>query len=506
VTKDTRFFQPGWLFILLVVSGLALGLGIRAYDLTDPPFDFHATRQFRSAIIARGMYYESLDDIPDDIRESAMYAWGIESVIEPQVLEKLAVWSYLISGAEHLWIPRLLSAIFWVLAGLAVLLIGRELGSLDAGLVAMFYFLFLPYSIYASRTFQPDPLMVGLIAWALWALLRWYRIRTLKMALWAGLLAGLSIYVKSVALYFVGFGFAGLILLGVGLRNAIRDKQIWAMGILTILPNSLFYIYGLWIAGFLGRQFNYRFFPDMLRDPAFYIRWQEMTTNIAGFGAVLAGLAGILLLEDKGKRGLLVGMWFGYGLYSLTFPYHTLTHDYYQLPFLLLVAISLISVLSEIFQRLSVLDRSVLARSFVVILLFGGAFFKTWDVRVNLARDDYRSEYEYWADLGELIEPGKRTLSLSHAYGYYLSYYGHVANDYWPGAGDFDLRALAGDDVDAMQKNLYTKIDEYDYFVITKMGDFNANSELKAHLYDSYHLQDEGDGYLIFDLNQPAIP
>ena len=504
--NESRFFQPGWFFFVLVVLGLALGLGIRVYDLTDPPFDFHPTRQFRSAIIARGMYYETLDDIPDVQRQAAAYAWGSENIIEPQVMERLAVWSYRLCGAERLWMPRLLSSLFWVSAGLAVLLIGREMGSLDGSLVAMFYFLFLPYSIYASRTFQPDPLMVSLIAWALWANLRWFRSRTMKIALWAGLLGGLAIYVKSVAVYFMGFGFLGLILLGVGLRNALRDKQIWAMGILTILPNTLFYIYGLWIAGFLGRQFNYRFFPEMLRDPAFYIRWQEMATNIAGYGAVLAGLAGILLLKDKGKRGLLAGLWIGYGLYSLTFPYHTWTHDYYQLPFILIVSISLISVLSEIFQRLSVLDRGIWARGFVVILLFGGAFFKIWDVRVNLARDDYRHEYEYWSDLGELIEPEARTLSLSHAYGYYLSYYGYVANDYWPDAGDINLRVLAGNDVDALEENLYARIDEYDYFVITKTGDFNANPELKEHLFENYHLQDEGDGYLIFDLNQAAKP
>ena len=504
--QNRRFFQPSWFFISLVALGLILGLGIRVYDLTDPPFDFHATRQHRSAIIARGMYYETRDDMPDTLLAPAIYAWNNESIIEPQVLETFAVWSYQLSGAEQVWIPRLLSSIFWVLAGVAVLLMGRELGSLDGGLVAMFYFLFLPYAIYASRTFQPDPLMIGLIAWTLWAVLRWYRERTLKTAILAGLLGGLAIYVKSVALFFVGFGFVGLILFGVGLKQALRDKQIWSLGILTILPTALFYIYGLWIAGFLQRQLSYRFFPDMLRDPAFYIRWQEMTTNIAGYGAVLAALAGILLLKDKGKRGLLAGMWVGYVVYSMTFSYHTLTHDYYQLPFILLISISLISVLTEIFQRLVVLDSSLIARGFVVILLIGGAFFKIWDVRVNLARDDYRNEYQYWEGLGELIEPGKRTLSLSHAYGYYLSYYGHVSNDNWPGADDFYLRALGGDDVKAVQDNLFASIDEYDYFVVTKMGDFSSTPELKEYLYSNYRLMDEGDGYLIFNLRQPATP
>lgn len=504
--ENLHFFRPDWFFVVLVVFGVALGLGIRAYDLTDPPFDFHSTRQHRSAIIARGMFYEGRDDIPDDERAAAMYAWNNETIIEPPLLEQITVWLYRLGGAERLWIPRLLSSILWVLAGLAVLLMGRELGSFDGALVAMFYFLFLPYSIYASRAFQPDPLMTCLIAWALWAVLRWYRLRTIKLAILAGLLGGLAIYVKSVAVFFIAGGYVGLILFGVGLWKALRDKQIWTMAVITILPTALFYVYGLWIAGFLQQQLSYRFFPALLRDPAFYIRWQEMATNLAGYGAVLAALAGILLLKDKGKRGLLAGLWVGYGVYSLTFAYHTLTHDYYQLPFILIVAISLIVVFTEVFQRLADVDKSVLERGFVVLLLIGGAFFKIWDVRVNLARHDYREEYQYWQQIGELIEPGKKTVSLSHAYGYYLAYYGHVGNDSWPDSNDIQIRALAGEDVSDFKSNILRRINEYDYFVVTKMGEFNDNSELKERLFDNYLLMAEGDGYLIFDLNQTLKP
>ena len=47
-------------FVLLILLGL--GIYIRLYDLTDPPLDFHPTRQLRSAIIARSMYYRSLPE------------------------------------------------------------------------------------------------------------------------------------------------------------------------------------------------------------------------------------------------------------------------------------------------------------------------------------------------------------------------------------------------------------------------------------------------------------
>lgn len=40
------------LFRFALLLTFLLALDIRLYDLTDPPFDFHSTRQFRSAVIA----------------------------------------------------------------------------------------------------------------------------------------------------------------------------------------------------------------------------------------------------------------------------------------------------------------------------------------------------------------------------------------------------------------------------------------------------------------------
>ena len=39
---------------------LLLGLFLRFTDLTDPPLDYHAMRQYRGALIARSMYYQVL--------------------------------------------------------------------------------------------------------------------------------------------------------------------------------------------------------------------------------------------------------------------------------------------------------------------------------------------------------------------------------------------------------------------------------------------------------------
>jgi len=227
-----------------------------------------------------------------------------------------------------------------------------------------------------------------------------------------------------------------------------------------------------------------------------------MATNISGFGTLLAALASIFMVTDKGKRGLLGGLWLGYFIYSMTFPYHTLTHDYYQLPLILVVAISITVVASELLSRMAVVEKSIWAKAVVVILLFAGAFFKVWDVRVNLVRTDYRGDVAFYEEVGEFIEPGARALSMSPAYGHTLSYYGWVLNDSWIRPGDVNLRILAGASENDVLESSYNKIDEYDYFVSTQIGALNNTPELKELLYENYEVLVEGDGYIIFDLKR----
>ena len=51
---STRAARTAALLVLFVAA-----LTIRLYDLTDPPLDFHPTRQLLSAIKARAIYYRT---------------------------------------------------------------------------------------------------------------------------------------------------------------------------------------------------------------------------------------------------------------------------------------------------------------------------------------------------------------------------------------------------------------------------------------------------------------
>jgi 4-amino-4-deoxy-L-arabinose transferase-like glycosyltransferase len=165
-----------------LLQGVALallflaGLGIRLYDLRDLPLDFHPTRQLFTAIIARSYYYRDTPSTPTWERERAAAQLAAEET-EPPSIDWLAAQTYRLIGHVDLFYPRLYSALFWLLAGLPLFWIARELSNTDGGLLALGVYLLAPYGVIASRSFQPDPLMTGLTIAAWWCMLRWLRAR-----------------------------------------------------------------------------------------------------------------------------------------------------------------------------------------------------------------------------------------------------------------------------------------------------------------------------------------
>lgn len=484
-----------YIFLLII---FAVGLAIRLYDLKDPPLDFHSTRQLHSALMARGIFYQYRTDVPDWQRELAVRQWKAEGEIEPPIMENLVGLTYRLVGSDDLWIPRLYSIFFWMVGGIGLYFLARELAG-DGALVAFLYFLILPYGAVASRAFQPDPLMVTMIIFAWYAIVRWMRTPTWKWAIAAGLLGGLAIYVKAVAVFFIGGAWLGLLIAQGDYLKTLRNRQIWVMGLLTVLPYGCYHIYGMYITKVLEGQMSLRFFPQLWKDPAFYLRWNGQLASVVGFEWFLVSILGICMLKDKRQRGMLLGVVFGYFVYGMTLSYHISTHDYYQLPFIPLVALGLAVAASVLFRNLR--GPQWIALPIVMGVLLYGMTIKAWDTRVTLKRDDYSAEVTFWQKLGKELE-GSSVVGLTQDYGYRLAYWGWLSNTNWMSSGDFNLRALSGQEFD--MKSLFEEVTAgKDYFLVTMLGELDKQPALKDFLYTYYSIKDQGDDYVIFDLHHP---
>lgn len=488
----TRLSQFAALVLLL-----ALGFGIRLYDLTDLPLDFHPTRQLLSALKARGMYYEILTG--DEHRSFAIQQWKIRAAIEPEIVERIAALTYPLTG-EALWVARAYSSLFWIISAVFLFLLAKRFTSADGALAAAAFYLFAPYAVAASRSFQPDPLMVALVIIFWWAVSKWADEPTsYKWAIIAGLFGGLAIYVKFVAAFFIIGGGLGAALRRDSLRDVLRRPQLYLMALLGILPGAGYVVYGVWVAGFLGQQFGGRFIPAYFLSPSYYLGWVGMLNLVIGAAALAGGLLGLFFFEKDGRR-FAFGLWGGYGVFGLYFNYHISSHDYYSLPLIPIVALSLAPLADWFFLQLGNLTPSRLSRLAAGGVLLMGLFASLWNLRADMKRVDYRPEAPMWAEIGALLGD-KNAIGLTQDYGSRLAYWGWTAITPWQTYGDkiyhADLRGA--DAYRNFEKGFAAAISKKDLFLVTDFDELSRQPLLKEKLAE-YSVFAEGNGYVIFDL------
>lgn len=485
-----------WLFVLAIFIG---GFALRMVDITDLPLDFHPTRQLFSALKVRGMYYESLaPNIPDWQREMAVRQWKTQPTLEPEMIEALALAAYTAKGAADLSLPRIITAVFWIISGIFLFLAARRLVSPDGALLTASAYLFIPYTVYASRSFQPDPLMVAFIAAFIWALAGWLDEENWRWAVLAGLFGGLAIYTKAVAIFFV----AGAALLGIlkkiSLKDALKNTQVWGIALLALLPTLIYYINGLALGGGTSQNYSGRFFPELLISPSFYLRWGLNLNQMIGYLAIALALVGLLLFP-KTKNGIVIGLWGGYILYGLIFNYHFSTHDYYQMPFLPVVALTLAPIGEMISETVRTRAKGVMPRFILftawTLALLGAA----WTVYSDLRAVDYRPLAQTYRQVGDLLRDEGKIVALTEDYGYRLNYWGWLNVTHFPSAGDLWYQEKRGDPQDFAQTfEKYAK--NRSFFVVTDFDEWALQEDLRLHLTENYPIHAEGDAYLIFDL------
>lgn len=499
-----RFFKG-----MLVVVVLALGLAVRLYDLTDQPIDFHPTRQLRSAVIARGMYYSMLPQVDPEIRELAVSFWYSTGQLEPPLLERVVAYTYLLTGGENLWISRLYTSFFWMISAVALFGLARRMlagdrteGSpsregiiLGGALIALTYYLLLPFAVQASRSFQPDPGMVMLIVLSVYALYRWSEELAWKWAVLAGLFGGIAILTKVMAAYILAGAAIALVLYTLGIKRFWRSLQVYAMLALMLLPTALYYL------GRGGRANEYFqnwtvSLSHLLLEPAFYARWFSLMSELMGLGALLVALGGVMISRPR-ARILLAGLWLGYLVYGLFLPYQMYTHSYYHIQLTPIVALSLAPAGALFLERLSSEGR--VWRALFAVVLVIGVGFSTWLAILPQYRESFQTERPYWEKVASYLPTDGKIIGLTQDYGYRLMYYGWRKVALWPNRGEQKLNTLRGNSRE-FDQFFQQRVEGRNYFLITAFNQLNDQPDLKEFLAATYPVAAEGQGYLIYDL------
>ncbi len=298
--------------------------------------DFQEVRQYHSALLARGFYegllFGEIESAPPD------------GIIEPPVIELAVSFAYYTFGGEYLWIPRLLSAVFWTIGGVFLYLVARKIVSqIPAAAFSVCFYLFVPFSVLPSRAFMPESLMIMMLLISIFTILRYHEQPSTRRLAIAATASSLAMFVKPGICFFQIFGaFVSLAIYREGIRGSLTSLRLLIFAVLSLLPTGLFYLYGMLIGGFLQGHIQDKIRPDLLLKESFWIGWLQQIGIVVGYVALVGALVGILVLRAGLPRVLIIGLWIGYFLFGLSFTFHVRSHDYYSLQLIPVVALSLV--------------------------------------------------------------------------------------------------------------------------------------------------------------------
>lgn len=462
---------------LIAVTVMMLGaLWIRALELDQSIVTFHATRHYRSAVLARACYFDRAADVPAWARAVADAGRSMQPAGELPVMEWAACGAYLALGREDVMIPRAVAVIVWVAAAIPVWLLARRLTgppeggphSSNAALVAVAIHLFLPYGIIASRNFQPDPLMTLTSLWALVALVRHHDQPTRSRLIAAATLVAVAGLVKPMSIF-------------ITIPAALVLSRFSLVG---VIPPALYYGYDA-VFGTLARdQMQLRFVPNLIPTAFFWKGLLNMVSRVETLPLFVLGLIGAAVAPRPPGRRLLASLFAGYLLFAFGFTYHMPTHDYYHLPYIPIVAVGVAALIA----RVSVFGppkggpytiKYVVGALCASIIAWGAI-----SARPRLHIDGAGELQRMYTEIGEAAQHDPRVLFLDDAYGYALMYHAQIAGDSWPNLDDLNAERLGGAEPIDAEARFARDFEDYapNYFVITDLGSLRGQPDLQAML------------------------
>jgi hypothetical protein len=485
----------------------ATALLLRLYRIWEPPLDFHPTRQYRSALIARGYYLRSVQSIPEWRRQVAIANVRQEGIIEPPVMESIAAMTYRIVGREELWIPRLCSSLFWLVGGLMLYCLAKKLISPDAALFATAMYLFIPFGVQASRSFQPDPLMVVLSIAAIYAITHYFE-KTSSYRRWvlATILSSLAVLIKPVAAFWILGAFFALAIYYYGIYETTSSAWCW-----LFIPSISLLTVAYYVCGLLTQQYGLdwtggRFIPHLLVSGFFWKGWMRMLAEVIGRPYLIMALLGLLVcLLHKGiARPLLIGLWAGYGAYCMVFTWHVPTHNYYHLMLIPIVALSIAGLIRYSLRYMPLFFPLRFYRIAVVCVLLLIVCHGVYHARPTGIPHGRFREIAIAREIGEKTGHSINAVVLSDDYGKPLRYYGELAGVNWPHRYDFVHSEACGMSLMGVEERyrLLSVARQIDYFIVTDLQELEAQENLKRLLTERYSNLAKNTDYAIFDLRK----
>jgi hypothetical protein len=424
-----------------------------------------------------------------------------------------------------------------VVGGIFLYLIARQLYSYQASLLTTAYYLFLPFGISSSRSFQPDPLMVMMIIISIFYVMKYHDKPTGGNLITASILTAFAIFVKPYSLFIIFCTYLALSIAKAGIVKSILNKNFIIFTTISSLPVILYYVAGLLSdVGYLREHAQNSFVPHIMLRPYFWKNWYTIIGNVIGFIPFLAAILGFLAVRKGLPRVLLTALWLSYLIFGIAATHHIHTHTYYHMQFIPVVALSLGSaadyardwITRKEYVRLLVSALGIILISFISSVSTSQIQWKNilgdksqlkslrTIVGVNtefkkFIMDDFRDEVRIAQEIGDIVGHSPNIIFLTRDFGRSLAYHGEISGYPWPTSGSLMERKERGlwiPGKDEIYNDHYLMIrthDKYikyspDFFVVTYFEEFEEQTDLRDFLREKFPIIAQKKEYMIFDL------
>jgi len=388
---------PGRFHFLLIIFA-CLAVAVRCYHLAAPLADWHSWRQSDTAAVARNFEKFGIDVLRPRYDDLSNIQSGKDNpngyrMVEMPLYQLVGV--YMHKAFPSLTIEVSLRLVSAVAAGLSVYLLGilafSFLGAWE-GLIAAFFYAFLPYAIYYGRTILPDTFAVF---WALLSLVLLSREKMRSSMIVLGALsAAIAILVRPMTAFLL---VPAVFLLS---RKGISVRTLFWMGLygaISIIPF-------IWWRGWIG-QFpegipanDWLLNNNGIRFKGAWFHWlfaKRIAELILGYwGLILFGLG--LAAKSKKNNTAFSFLWIvGILLYFIIFAGGNVQHDYYQALIVPVIVWFMAKGTAALLSPSAVFHRVGSWMLVGVTVLFSFAF--SW----------YTVRTYYWINRPEIVEAGK---------------------------------------------------------------------------------------------------
>src|SRR3989344_3683564 len=480
-TRSLKLIKNEYVILSLIIL---FGFLVRLYKINNPLADWHSWRQADTASVTRryidegiNLLYTKYDDI-SSIQTGLFNPVGYRNVEFP-VFNFFHAVLLRIFGRFSLEVWGRILSIFSSLGSVVVIfLIGNKFVGSSGGLLAAFFFAFLPFNIYFSRVILPEPMTVFFSLTSVYIYTKFIDTDSRIYLYVSGLFLAIALLLKPYIIFYT-IPLIYLTIKKYGFKQITKDfKLLLSFLIFVDIVFVPFFLWRAWINQHPeGIPFwTWAFNGDHIRfRPAFW-RWifsERLGNLILGIWGLTPFSFGLLKIRKTLFNHFFL---FGMFLYVAVVATASVRHDYYQIFTIPAISLTLASGTVFMWQAKNLnkyFSRLILI--FSLVLMLGTSLYQV--------KEFYKINHPEIIEAGNALDKiAPKDVLVIAPYNGDTAFLYQTKRHGWPA-------------VDDSFENIIKK--GASFYVTVNQGDSDTK-----YVVDHYKVVEKTDKYLIADLRQ----